>query len=145
MTHMLICIDFGDALFTYLKSNFIITDHMARPLTVIGCFSRLRYCGQSVVLTRVPLPSLYTAAISNQEKRSNGRSQSVVINEVGSKARQLGCGLPQGSLVGPFCFPHYCLHIGQIAHNHGINVHLISMQMTRNCILSFIQMRVQLL
>ena len=41
----------------------IITDHIARPISVIGSFSWLPYCGHNVVLTRVSLPNLYTASI----------------------------------------------------------------------------------
>jgi hypothetical protein len=52
------------------------------------------------------------------------RSQSVVINGVRSAPQPLDCGLPQGSLVGPFCFPPYSSHVAKIARKHGINVHL---------------------
>ena len=52
------------------------------------------------------------------------RSQSAVIDGVTSNARPLGCDLPQGSLVGPFCFQRYSGHIGQIARKHNIMVHL---------------------
>ena len=52
------------------------------------------------------------------------RRQSVVVEGVRSAPRELSCGLPQGSLVGPFCFPPYTSHIGQIARKHDIKVHL---------------------
>ena len=42
----------------------------ARPVTVIGYSSRSHYCGHSVVITRVSLPSLYTSSSLSQEKRS---------------------------------------------------------------------------
>jgi len=54
----------------------------------------------------------------------SGRSQSIVIDGARSRAHPLDCGLPQGYLVGPFCFPRYSHHIGQIARKHGISVHL---------------------
>jgi hypothetical protein len=54
----------------------------------------------------------------------SNRSQSVVINGVRSAPRLLNCGLPQGSLVGPYCFPPYSSHVGKIARKHGLNVHL---------------------
>ena len=64
--------DFGDTVFTQVKSNFmIITDHMAWQATVIGCLSGSSDGGHNVVLTRMLLPSLYTASIPSQEKRSN--------------------------------------------------------------------------
>ena len=52
------------------------------------------------------------------------RSQSVVINGLRSTPRVLDCSLPQGSLIGPFCFPPYSSHVGKIARKHGVNVHL---------------------
>ena len=48
----------------------------------------------------------------------------MVIEGVRSSARALQCGLPQGSLVGPFCFPRYTSHVGQIARDHGISTHM---------------------
>ena len=62
-------VNLRDGLFTYLKSKFIIiTDHMARSVTVIGCMTRSHQRGYNVLLIRVPLPSLYTVTISSQEK-----------------------------------------------------------------------------
>ena len=54
----------------------------------------------------------------------SGRSQCVVVNGVRSKPRVLQCGVPQGSRVGPFCFPPYTSEIGKIARKHDITVHL---------------------
>ena len=52
-----------------------------------------------------------------------GRSQSVLIRGVQSVPRPLTCGMPQGSVVGPFGFPTYSAPVGQICVNHGISYH----------------------
>ena len=52
------------------------------------------------------------------------RFQSVNINGFSSTKKSLKYGLPQGSMVGPFSFPHYESPLGRIAAKHGISIHL---------------------
>ena len=46
----------------------IITDHMARPITVIGCLSRSRYYGTNQSFITWLLYSSYTASISSKKE-----------------------------------------------------------------------------
>ncbi len=50
----------------------------------------------------------------------SNRSQSVRIGESKSRPTILKCGIPQGSLLGPF----YTLPIGDIIHSHGLSFHI---------------------
>jgi len=49
------------------------------------------------------------------------RKQSVVIHGVSSTVRDLSCGVPQGSVVGPKLFNIYMLPAGDIAKKHGVD------------------------
>ena len=51
------------------------------------------------------------------------RSQSVQVLGESSVPRPLTCGMPQGSVVGPFGFPTYTVPIGRICKKHGISYH----------------------
>ena len=67
-------------MFTYLKSKFmIITDHIARPVTVIGCLARSHYGGTNHSCITQNIPSFYTASFSSQEK---GLVKATVVNGV---------------------------------------------------------------
>ena len=52
------------------------------------------------------------------------RYQSVQINGKSSSQRPLPYGVPQGSMVGPFCFPKYSSPLTKIAAKYGLTVHL---------------------
>ena len=52
------------------------------------------------------------------------RSQCVNINGTSSSPKPLGCGLPQGSVIGPFDFPPYIAPVFAIAKKHGISIHM---------------------
>ncbi len=51
------------------------------------------------------------------------RKQSVCIKGVTSSAKPLKCGVPQGSVLGPVLFTAYTAPLGDIAKNHGVNMH----------------------
>lgn len=52
------------------------------------------------------------------------RTQSVVINGHSSKSHTLKTGMPQGSVMGPFCFPTYTSALFDIIENHDCQVHM---------------------
>ena len=54
----------------------------------------------------------------------SNRSQKVLINDVTSSARDLSCGVPQGSVLGPKLFNVYTLPLGDIMRKHGIAFHI---------------------
>jgi hypothetical protein len=64
------------------------------------------------------------AALNWVKSYFTGRTQTVLINGVPSKAHTLNCGVPQGSVFGPFSFPPYAFAIAAIARQFGIDVHL---------------------
>ena len=51
------------------------------------------------------------------------RSQSIHVLGVPSVPRPLTCGMPQGSVVGPYGFPTYTAPVGGICCRHGIRYH----------------------
>ncbi len=53
-----------------------------------------------------------------------GRKQTVVIQGVESTERDLLCGVPQGSVLGPILFTIYTLPLGAIMRKHNIEFHL---------------------
>ena len=52
------------------------------------------------------------------------RTQTVCINGVKSTKRQLKCGVPQGSVLGPILFTVYTLPLGDIIRKHDLKFHL---------------------
>ena len=51
------------------------------------------------------------------------RSQSVHVLGVPSVPRPLTCGMPQGSVVGPYGFPSYTSPVSKICRKYGISCH----------------------
>ena len=51
------------------------------------------------------------------------RTQSIRVLGTPSVPRSLPCGMPQGSVVGPFGFPIYSAPVASICHKHGISCH----------------------
>ena len=52
------------------------------------------------------------------------RSQYVAVDELRSEVNAIGCGVPQGSVLGPILFSMYISPLGDIAQKHGIQYHL---------------------
>ena len=52
------------------------------------------------------------------------RSQVVYINGTTSDSYDVGCGVPQGSVLGPFLYLIYTSPIGDILRSHKMNFHL---------------------
>ena len=52
-----------------------------------------------------------------------GRSQQVQVGEATSTAKQLKCGVPQGSILGPTLYCLYTRQIGRIFEKHGLAYH----------------------
>ena len=53
-----------------------------------------------------------------------GRTQCVSINGVLSELKELECGVPQGSVLGPIEFCIYTIPLGAILKYHKINYHI---------------------
>jgi hypothetical protein len=93
-------------------------------LTLLDLSAAFDTVDHGILLSRLELEfGVCDDALAWTQSYLDNRSQSTVINGVRSTVRHLACGLPQGSLVGPFCFPPYSSHIGKIARRHAIDVH----------------------
>ena len=102
-----------------------VDGHQAVMITLLDLSAAFDTIEHSILLRRLETEfGICDDALKWLHSYLGGRSQSVVVNGVRSAPRPLDCGLPQGSLVGPFCFPPYTSHIGQIARKHQMKVHL---------------------
>ena len=54
----------------------------------------------------------------------HGRTQCVQIDGIISEYAKLGCGVSQGSVLGPLKFCMYMYPLGSILHHHDINYHI---------------------
>ena len=54
----------------------------------------------------------------------SGRRQKVHLNGTTSSSKDLLCGVPQGSVLGPILFSVYILPLGDIIRRHGVNFQL---------------------
>jgi len=52
------------------------------------------------------------------------RTQSVLVKNNQSEKKPLKTGLPQGSILGPFCFPPYASPVFEIVAKHGCYAHM---------------------
>ena len=52
------------------------------------------------------------------------RTQKIKIENVSSKEKPLEFGVPQGSFIGPFCFPKYSSPLAKIASKYQLSIHL---------------------
>ena len=52
------------------------------------------------------------------------RSQAVIIDGVKSERKKLTCGVPQGSVLGPFEFCNYLIPLGNILKYHNVQYHM---------------------
>ena len=53
-----------------------------------------------------------------------GRSQSVLVQGARSENRELRCGVPQGSVLGPILFCAYTAPLGDLLRSQGVDYHL---------------------
>ena len=58
------------------------------------------------------------------ESYLSSRSQFVQIRDTSSSDRQLTCGLPQGSVLGPILYLVYTSPLGAILRRHGVGFHM---------------------
>ena len=58
------------------------------------------------------------------ESYLSSRSQFVQIRDTSSSVRQLTCGLPQGSVLGPILYLVYTSPLGAIPRRHGVGFHM---------------------
>ena len=58
------------------------------------------------------------------ESYLSSRSQFVQIRDTSSSHRQLTCGLPQGSVLGPILYLVYTSPLGAILRRHGVGFHM---------------------
>ena len=57
---------------------------------------------------------IYGKALSWLESYLTGRTQCVAIDGVKSTERELACGVPQGSVLGPLLFTSYTVPVGDV-------------------------------
>ena len=73
---------------------------------------------------RVSPSALVFRALPTLGLSLSGRSQFVQIRDTSSSDRQLTCGLPQGSVLGPILYLVYTSLLGAILRRHGVGFHM---------------------
>ena len=67
---------------------------------------------------------IHGKALSWLESYLTGRTQCLAIGGVKSTERELACGVPQGSVLGPLLFTSYTVPVGDVVRKHGLTHHV---------------------
>ena len=80
---------------------------------------------QDILITRCShLFGISGVALSWIRSYMTGRKQCVKVNNITSEAKNLNCGVPQGSVLGPLLFTMYTTPLGDLLRQRSANYHL---------------------
>ena len=93
-------------------------------LTLLDLSAAFDTVDHTILLSRLQHSiGLQGVALKWMKSYLKGRSMRVKINEALSGTRDVSCGVPQGSVLGPVLFSLYISPLGNIIRQHGLSFH----------------------
>ncbi len=102
-----------------------IDNRQAVVLILLDLSAAFDTVDHSVLLTRLSSRfGICGSALAWIKSYLSNRKQCVHIQGVSSSSRNLSCGVPQGSVLGPLLFTAYTSPLGDIIRRHNMEFHL---------------------